>query len=69
MTWPTIDSSHMLILDLFYPLVSPWKRCLAGALRMFENKEKIQGKNEDVYHFQQADVLCEGGTVSDVMHV
>lgn len=38
---------------------------LGNSLRV---REKYKQNTKDVYHFQQAEVLCERGTVSDVMH-
>lgn len=58
--WYLICSMHWLVLGN-----SAWK-VLCECLRI---RKKYKRKNEDFYHFQQADVLCEGGTVSDVMHV
>lgn len=53
------ELSHALISDLYYPLVGPWHQCLAVLCKFLRLMKKYKQKAKDVYHFQQAEVICE----------
>jgi len=59
MHWYLICPMHWLVLGN-----SVWQ-VLCKCLRV---RKKYKQKTKDVYHFQKVEVLCEWGTVSDVMH-